>query len=257
MRLAGKVALISGAAAGVRGETMGFGGASAWLLVREGANVVLGDINEELGRKTVAEINESGAEAMFVRLDVTSEQDWIDIVQGTVSRFGRLDILVNNAGIPGQVNMENTTEEIWDAHMAINAKGVFLGTKHAIPELRKAGGGSIINISSFYGMVGSPGSPSYSASKGAVRIFTKSAAVQYAKDKIRVNSIHPGPCLTPMGSGVLSEDPERRAALLTTVPVGRFGNADDIAYAILYLASDESSFITGAELVIDGGITAQ
>ena len=257
MRLAGKVALISGAATGVQGETMGFGGASAWLFVREGAKVVLSDVNEDLGRKTVGQIRESGGEAMFVRLDVTSEQDWIDTVQATVSSFGRLDILVNNAGIPGQVNMENTTAEIWDSHMAINAKGVFLGTKYAIPELRKAGGGSIINISSFYGMVGSPGSPSYSASKGAVRIFTKSTAIQYAKDNIRVNSVHPGPCLTPMGAGVLSEDQERRATLLATIPTGRFGNADDIAHAILYLASDESSFVTGAELVIDGGITAQ
>ena len=256
MRLAGKVALISGAAAGVQGEPMGFGGASAWLFVREGAKVVLGDVNEELGRKTAAQIRESGGEAMFVRLDVTIEQDWIDVVQATVSSFGRLDIVVNNAGIAGRENMEQTTAEIWDAHMAIHARGVFLGTKHAIPELRRVGGGSIINISSFYGMVGSPGSPAYSAAKGAVRIFTKSAAIQYAKDRIRVNSVHPGPCLTPMGRSVLT-DPERLAALLAQVPAGRFGNADDTAYGILYLASDESAYVTGAELVIDGGITAQ
>lgn len=257
MRLAGKTALISGAANGVQGETMGFGGASAWLFAREGAKVVLGDIDDGPGLKTAAQIRESGGDAMFVHLDVTSEQDWTRAVRTTVSSFGRLDILINNAGIPGADDMERSTAETWDAHMAVNAKGVFLGTRHAVPEMRQAGGGSIVNISSFYGIVGSPGSPSYSASKGAVRMFTKSAAIQYARDGIRVNSVHPGPCLTPMGRGVLSADPQRRAAMLTRIPAGRFGTADDITHAILYLASDESSFVTGAELVIDGGITAR
>ena len=257
MRLAGKTAIITGAANGVRGETMGFGGAAAWLFVREGAKVVLGDIDDGAGLKTAAQIRENGGNALFVHLDVTRDQDWGCAVHKTLSSFGRLDVLVNNAGIPGTDNMEQSTVETWDTHMAVNAKGVFLGAKHAVPEMRRAGGGSIVNISSFYGIVGSPGSPSYSASKGAVRIFTKSAAIQYARDGIRVNSIHPGPCLTPMGSGVLSADPERRDSMLAQIPAGRFGTADDIAYAILYLASDESSFVTGAELVIDGGITAR
>ena len=256
MRLEGKVALITGAATGVEGELMGFGGTAARLFAREGAKVALGDIDEAGGEKTAAQIGESGGAALFVRLDVTSEQDWIDAIQITVSHFGRLDILVNNAGTSAPYLVHETTEENWDAQMAVHAKGVFLGTKHAIPEMRRVGGGSIVNTSSIVGIVGSPTSTAYPAAKGAIRIFTKSAAVQYAKDKIRVNSVHPGFCLTPMLEGI-SPDPRYREERLATVPAGRLGSADDIAYGILFLASDESSYITGAELVIDGGMTAQ
>jgi NAD(P)-dependent dehydrogenase (short-subunit alcohol dehydrogenase family) len=256
MRLEGKVALISGAATGVQGEPMGFGGASAWLFVREGAKVVLGDINEEGGARTAAQIHESGGEALFVRLDVTREQDWIDAIRTTVDEFGKLDILVNNAGTGARTTVEETTEVIWDGQMAVHAKGAFLGTKHAIPEMRKIGGGSIVNISSIMGIVGASHAPAYSAAKGAIRLFTKAAAIQYAGEKIRVNSVHPGFVVTPLTQAFFS-DPEESASRLATVPAGRFGTADEIASGILFLASDESSYMTGSELVIDGGMTAR
>ena len=256
MRLEGKVALISGAASGVEGDLMGFGGAAARLFAREGAKVVLTDINQESGQQTAAQINESGGEATFLRLDVTNEQDWIDAVRATVSSYGRLDILVNNAGTGARYTVEDTTEEVWDIQMNIHAKGTFLGTKHAIPEMRKVGGGSIINVSSIYGLVGSDTSTAYHAAKGAIRLFTKSAAIQYAKENIRVNSVHPGYALTPLTQRGYA-NPEYLERILSRIPIGRVGTADDIAYGMLYLASDESSFVTGSELVIDGGTTAQ
>ncbi len=256
MRLEGKVALISGAATGVDGELMGFGGATAKLFVREGAKVVLTDINEESGQKTASEIREQGGDAMFLRLDVTREQDWINAVQVTVSSYGKLDILVNNAGTGAQFTVEDTPEEVWDSQMDIHAKGTFLGTKHAIPEMRKAGGGSIVNVSSIYGIVGSPSSTAYHAAKGAIRLFTKAAAIQYAKENIRVNSVHPGYVFTPMTERIFS-DPEVRDWRVSKTPLGRLGKAEDVVYGILYLASDESSFVTGSELIIDGGLSAQ
>ncbi len=256
MRLEGKVALISGAASGVEGDLMGFGGAAARLFAREGAKVVLTDINQESGQQTAAQINESGGEATFLRLDVTNEQDWIDAVRATVSSYSRLDILVNNAGTGARYTVEETTEEVWDTQMNIHAKGTFLGTKHAIPEMRKVGGGSIINVSSIYGLVGSDTSTAYHAAKGAIRLFTKSAAIQYAKENIRVNSVHPGYALTPLTQRGYA-NPEYLERILSRIPMGRVGTADDIAYGMLYLASDESSFVTGSELVIDGGTTAQ
>ena len=256
MRLEGKVALISGGAHGVKGEVMGFGGASAWLFVREGARVVLGDIAVEDGERTAAQIRDDGGEALFVKLDVTSEEDWQAAVQATLSSFGRLDVLVNNAGTGGRHTVEDTTEDMWDGQMNVHAKGVFLGTKHAIPAMRAGGGGSIINISSIYGLVGSSRSTAYHAAKGAIRIFTKSAAIQYAGENIRVNSVHPGFATTPM-TAAGSQDEERRAAIIGRIPMGRYGSPEEIANGILYLASDESSFVTGSELVIDGGTTAQ
>ncbi|MCH7745610.1 MAG: glucose 1-dehydrogenase [Chloroflexi bacterium] len=256
MRLEGKVALITGAAAGVEGELMGFGGASAHLFTREGAKVVLCDINEEMGEKTASQVRDNGGDAIFVRLDVTSEQDWADAIKTTISSFGRLDILVNNAGTGARFNVEDTTVEVWDGQMDVHAKGVFLGTKFAIPEMRKVGGGSIINTSSIYGIVGSQTSAAYHAAKGAIRIFTKAAAIQYAGDNIRVNSVHPGFAATPM-TRESYDDPERYETTLERIPMGRVGNANEIAYGILYLASDESSFVTGSEIVIDGGVTAQ
>ena len=256
MRLEGKIALITGAATGVEGELMGFGGATARLFVREGAKVVVTDINEPMGQETASQIRETGGEAIFLRLDVTNEQDWIDAIETTVARFGKLDILVNNAGTPALEVVEKTTVEVWDAQMALHARGVFLGTKHAIPEMRKLGGGSIVNVSSVMGLVGSPRSTAYHAAKGAVRLFTKAAAVQYAAEGIRVNSVHPGFVKTPMTRTRFS-DPKILAERLASVPMGRLGTVDEIVYGILYLASDESSFVTGAELVIDGGMTAQ
>ena len=256
MRLEGKVALISGAASGVAGELMGFGGAAARMFCREGAKVVLGDINAEGGERTAAQIRADGGEARFVRLDVTREGDWVDAVAATIAAYSRLDILVNNAGTGARYTVEETTEAAWDGQMDVHAKGTFLGTKHAVPEMLKAGGGAIVNISSIYGIVGSPTSTAYHAAKGAIRLLTKSAAIQYAGDGIRVNSIHPGYCHTPLTDG--SYQNERHFAWINErIPIGRVGNADDIAYGIVFLASEEASFITGAELVIDGGTTAQ
>jgi len=249
MRLENKVALISGGARGM-------GAAEARLFASEGAKVVIGDVLDEEGRQTEAEINETGGECLFVRLDVTSENNWQEIVAATVARFGKLDILVNNAGIARPGTVEETTSELWETIMDINAKGVFLGTRAAIPEMRKAGGGSIINISSIYGLVGSGGSTAYPASKGAVRLLTKSTAIQYAGEGIRANSVHPGYISTPMTEAI-GVDPDRNQRILASTPLGRWGEPEDVAYGVLFLASDESSFMTGSELVIDGGWTAQ
>ena len=256
MRLEGKVALITGAAAGVEGALMGFGGAAARLFAREGAKVVLTDILVEQGERSAAEIREMGGDAIFVKLDVTSDEDWQKAIEATLAAYGRLDVMINNAGTGAPANVEDTTVDVWDGQMDVHAKGVFLGTKYAIPEMRKVGGGSIINTSSIYGLVGSPGSTAYHAAKGAIRIFSKAAAIQYAPDGIRVNSIHPGFMRTPM-TRPRYEDPVRHTELLERIPMGRMGTADEIAYGMLYLASDESAFVTGSELVIDGGVTAQ
>jgi cyclopentanol dehydrogenase len=249
MRLENKVALISGGARGM-------GAVEAKLFISEGAKVVIGDVLEDEGRRTEAEINEAGGECLFVPLDVTSEAAWQDAVQAAVRRFGKLGILVNNAGIYRTERVEETSSELWDQVMGINAKGVFLGTKHAIPEMRNAGGGSIVNISSVAGLVGDNISAAYASSKGAVRLLTKSTAVQYAKEGIRCNSVHPGTIETPMTADMLV-DPQYRQDRMERTPLQRLGTAQDVAYGVLYLASDESSFVTGSELVIDGGRTAQ
>ncbi len=249
-RLDGKVVLISG---GARGQ----GATEAKMMASEGAKVVFGDILDDEGKMVESEISEVGHEATYVHLDVTKEADWKAAVDTAVDRYGKLDILVNNAGILIRKSIEETTEEEWDRIMAINAKGVFLGTKQAIPAMRLAGGGSIVNISSTAGLVGSlDGSPSYTATKGAVRLFTKATAIQYAKENIRCNSVHPGPIDTVMINDTLT-DPIRRERRMQRLPLKRIGTTEDIAYGVLYLASDESSFVTGAELVIDGGTTAE
>ncbi len=250
MRLENKVALISGGARGM-------GAAEARMFAREGAKVVIGDVLDAEGTRVAAEIAESGGDALFVHLDVTHEEDWRSAIGAATSSFGKLDILVNNAGIWRRGRVEDTTVEDWDMILDVNAKGVFLGTKLAIPEMRKAGGGSIINISSTAGLVGGPRSSAYTASKGAVRLFTKATAVQYAQDGIRANSIHPGPIDTPMIQQVWHGEEQSREAALARTPLGRIGTPEDIAYGVLFLASDESSFMTGSELVIDGGSTAQ
>ncbi|MDA1127716.1 MAG: glucose 1-dehydrogenase [Chloroflexi bacterium] len=249
MRLQGKVALITGAA---RGQ----GAAEARLFAQEGAKVVLADVLDQEGTAVAAEIAEAGGDAVYVHLDVTNEDDWDAAVRSAVSSFEKLDILVNNAGIWRKGHVLETSSEQWDDLMGVNAKGVFLGTKAAIPEMRKAGGGSVINISSTAGLVGSRTSAAYSASKGAVRLLTKSTAIQYAAEGIRANSIHPGPIDTDMGDQVWPDADSRESAVGRTA-LARIGTAQDIAYGALYLASDESSFVTGSELVIDGGSTAQ
>ena len=248
MRLENKVAFISGGARGM-------GAAEAKLFSREGAKVVIGDILEEEGRQTEAEINEASGECLFVQLDVTSESDWQRAIAATVARFGKLDILINNAGIFRSERVEEISGELWDEVMSINVKGVFLGTKCAIPEMRNAGGGSIINISSVAGLIGDVISAAYTTSKGAVRLFTKSTAIQYAGDGIRANSIHPGTIDTPMTAEMLKG--WYREDRINRTPLRRLGQSDDVAYGALYLASDESSFVTGSELVIDGGRSAE
>ena len=247
MRLEGKVALISGGARGMGAE-------EALLFAREGARVVIADVLDE-GRDIAAQIG--GGQAVFARLDVTNEGDWQRAVSLAEEVYKRLDILVNNAGVSAVGGIEDTTEEEWDRVMSVNAKGVFLGTKYAIPAMQRAGGGSIINISSQLGIVAmSESSPQYIASKGAVRLLTKSTAIQYAADGIRCNSVHPGPIVTPMTEGRRS-DPAVRELMTSRIPLGRYGEAIDVAYGVLYLASDEASFVTGSELVIDGGWVAQ
>ena len=246
-KLDGKVALISG---GARGQ----GAAEARLFAQEGAKVVLGDILDEQGQQVEAEINELGGDALYIHLDVTSEADWQSAVQAAVDRYGKLDILVNNAAIVIQkAAIEDRTADEWDRIFEVNAKGVFLGTKHSIPEMRKAGGGSIVNISSVAGIGQSMHQePAYAASKGAVRIFSKVTASQHAADGIRCNSVHPGPIDTDMLHSSMGS-PEGLENRLTRVPLRRMGTADEIAKGVLYLASDDSSYVTGSELVIDGG----
>ena len=249
MRLQGKVALITG---GARGQ----GAAEARIFAREGARVVIADVLDPDGMAVAAEINELGGDATFVHLDVSSEPDWQQAIEATVSAYGKLNVLVNNAAIWRGGHVLDTSGEQWDSVLDINAKGVFLGTKLAIPEMRRAGGGSIINISSTAGLVGSRTSTAYSASKGAVRLFTKSTAVQYGPENIRANSIHPGPIDTAMGDQVWPDAGSREETIERTV-LKRIGAPEDIANGALFLASDESSFMTGAELVIDGGLTSQ
>ena len=249
MRLAGKVALITGGASGM-------GQSEAMIFAREGARVIVGDILEAEGKEVVARIGGAGGQAGFEKLDVTNEADWQAAVAAAVARFGKLDILVNNAGISGTYDPDTTSTAAWDRIMDVNAKGVFLGMKHAIPAMQRAGGGSIVNISSISGFVGQRAiHMAYNASKGAVRIATKAAAVQHARNGIRVNSVHPG-MMPPMKSSKMSADPDWRAKMIGAVPMKREGRVEEVAYAVLFLASDEASYITGTELVVDGGYLA-
>ena len=249
MRLEGKVALISG---GARGQ----GATEGQLFVDEGAKVVLADILDVEGEAAAAQIRENGGDASYVHLDVASEDDWRSAVEFTLQTYGRLDILINNAAIYKRTPIVDTDVEEWRQIMEINSTGVFLGTKHAIPAMQRSGGGSIINISSTAGLVGSGRGSAYGASKGSVRLFTKYTAIQHALDGIRANSIHPGPIDTEMIADNLAT-PEGRAESEARVPLKRIGTVMDVAYGALFLASDESSYMTGAELVIDGGVTAR
>jgi NAD(P)-dependent dehydrogenase (short-subunit alcohol dehydrogenase family) len=260
-RLVGKVAIVTGGASGIGAET-------ARVFAQHGAKVLLTDTNADLGERTAKEISASGSVARFAFHDVCDEALWTAIVAQTENSYGRLDVLCNSAGISGRdpsvivqsgptagLRVAEQTLEQWNRVMEINATGIFLGTRAAIPAMQRAGGGSIINISSICGIIGSHANAAYHASKGAVRLFSKAAAIQYAADGIRVNSVHPGFVNTPLTERVHAH-PEIARKRLEATPLGRFGTAADIAAGCLYLASDEASWVTGSELVIDGGMTA-
>jgi len=260
-RLLGKVAIVTGGASGIGAET-------ARVFAQQGASVVLCDVQDELGEAVAKQIGEAGGVAEYRRLDVCSEAGWIALVDAAEQRYGKVDVLGNIAGISGRPSgmtvqvgniaggsLTEQTLEGWNRIMEVNATGVFLGTRSVIAAMQRAGGGSVINISSICGIVGSFANAAYHASKGAVRIFSKSVAIQYAKDQIRVNSIHPGFVDTPMARpGLLGN--ESGKARMDATPLGRFGKPIDIAMGCLYLASDEAAWVTGSELVIDGGMTA-
>ena len=246
-RLDGKVALVSGGASGI-------GAAHARIFAAEGAKLVAGDLQEDKGRAVVEAVNRDGGEAIFVHLDVARQADWERAVGEAVSRFGKLTTLINNAGIYWPRGTEEETLEGWNTMISVNQTGVWLGMKAAVPAMREAGGGAIVNISSLYGLIGSPGSITYHATKGAVRLMTKSAALEYVKEGIRVNSIHPGQIDTPILSGLT---PDQNEQIKAATPMGRLGRPEEIAYGSLYLCSDEAAYTTGAELVIDGGWFAQ
>jgi NAD(P)-dependent dehydrogenase (short-subunit alcohol dehydrogenase family) len=252
-RLHGKVAIVTGGASGIGAAT------SRLFAAEEVLGVVIADVNAPTGKALAPELDHSGERALFQRLDGTREDQCIAAIDAAVAGTGRLDVLVNNAGRGTPVSrpiVENTTAEAWDEMFATNAKGVFLGMRVAIPTMRHSGGGSIINIASVYAMVGSPLGTAYSASKGAVRALTRTAAVQYAREGIRVNAVFPGYVETPMTREWHARPDVRRDRIAQTL-LGRLAQPEDIAWGILYLASDESSYVTGSEPVIDGGVTAR
>lgn len=253
-RVQDKVAIVTGGA-------LGIGQATCRLLAKEGASVAVTDVLDQEGRKLVQEIIEQGGKAEYWHLDVSKEENVKHVVAEVREKWGSIDILVNNAGIAG---VNKPTHEIaeteWNALMAVNVNGVFLCTKHTVISMLETGGGSIVNLSSIYGLISAPNIPAYHASKGAVRLMTKTDALLYAKNNIRVNSVHPGFIWTPLVDRFLAQQGDvaaGREALNQLHPLGHIGEPDDIAYGILYLASDESKFVTGSELVIDGGYTAQ
>ena len=273
MRLQGKIAIITGAATGLSGEIRGIGGAAAWVFAREGATVYLADINDEMGERAAAEIREAGGAALYIHLDVTDEDLWHAAIDSIVRAEGALDVLVNNAGTgrahggnysdpDGPRNAEEalkvefTTIGGLERELLVHVRGAMLGMKYAIPEMRKSGGGSIVNVSSIHGIVGVDTITAYSTAKAAMRHMSKTVAIQYASENIRVNSVHPGYTKTPLALPLFT-DPELYADRTSQIPMGRFAESTEIAEGILFLASDESSYITGAELVIDGGHNAQ
>lgn len=251
-RVKGKVAVVTGAARGI-------GRACALRLAEEGAAVAVTDLLDDEGQGVVDEITSNGGRAAYWKLDVSDEAAVERVFNETADRWGRLDIVVNNAGIAGPAEPTDKIDEAdWDKLFAVNVKGVFFGTKHAVPHLRKAGGGSIINMSSIYGLVGAADAPAYHAAKGAVTLMSKNDALLYAGEDIRVNAVHPGFIRTPMVEQADEEfDGQLIPAVTAKTPVGRLGEPDDIAWAVVYLASDESRFVTGSSLVVDGGYTAK
>ena len=246
-RVEGKIAFVTGGGSGMGRE-------HALLMAEEGASIIVSDVNEAGGRETVSMINSKGGQGLFINFDVASETAWQAAVNQAVSTFGRVDILVNNAGILLMKLIQDTTGPELDRMLNVNVKGVFFGCKHILPAMQKAGGGSIINISSIYGVIGASHASDYQASKGAVRILTKSVAVEYAPFNIRCNSIHPGVIRTPMTTDILTSAESTRAILGSTI-LRRPAEPREVAYPVLFLASSESSYITGAEIMVDGGYT--
>ena len=255
------MARLSGTCAFVTGGAVGIGRAICLRMAQEGARVAVTDLRDHEGEALTDQIRQRGGQAQYWHLDVSREADVQRVLDEAAATMGGLHTLVNNAGISGANKpTHEITEAEWDALMAVNVKGVFFCTKHAVPHLRRAGGGSIVNLSSIYGLVGAPDAPPYHASKGAVRLMSKTDALLYARDRIRVNSVHPGFIWTPMVEAFLDQAPDppaARAALDAKHPLGHIGEPDDVAWGVVYLASDESKFVTGSELVIDGGYTAQ
>jgi NAD(P)-dependent dehydrogenase (short-subunit alcohol dehydrogenase family) len=250
-RIENKVIIVTGGALGIGRET-------CRLLTKEGAKVAVTDVLDKEGQNLIEEINQSSGVAKFWHLDVTNEKEVEKVYAEVVKEFGKLDATVNNAGIAGADKpTHELTEKEWDVVMNVNVKGVFFCTKHAISHMKKSGGGSIINLSSIYGLVGAGDIPPYHASKGAVRLMSKNDALIYAKDNIRVNSVHPGFIWTPLVEELGKKNPGFRKHLDSLHPIGHVGESIDIAYGILYLVSDESKFVTGSELVIDGGYTCK
>jgi len=251
MRLQDKVAIITGAGSGIGRE-------AALIFAREGARIVVGDLNEEGGRQTVADVTAKGGEALYVQADVSKAASMENLVRETEAHFGKLDVIFNNAGIfpDADGSVLDTSDEVWDLVMTVNLKGVFLGCKFAIPALIRAGGGCIINSASFVALIGAATSQiAYTASKGGVLSMTREIAVEFARQNIRANALCPGPVFTPLMQSILS-DPAKRQRRLVHIPPGRFAQAQEIANAALFLASDEASYVNGATFVVDGGITA-
>lgn len=248
-RLSGKVAIITGGGSGMGAE-------EAILFAKEGASVIVSDRDESKGQATAKTIIKAGGKALFLKHDVTKEASWQEVIDQASRTFGGINILVNNAAVLLSKTLENTSVEEWDLLFDVNAKGVFLGCKHVIPIMRKVGGGSIVNVSSMFAFVGISGMAAYITAKGAVKILTTALAAECVSDHIRVNSLHPGLIETPMVAGIM-KDPESYNRYLSKIPMGRAGKVEEIAQAALFLASDESSYMTGSALVVDGGYTAQ
>jgi len=248
-RLQNKVAIITGAGSGMGRE-------EALLFAREGAKVVATDINEAAVQAVAKEIRDAGGQAQGFAHNVASEEDWNSIVAKTVETYGKVDVLVNNAGVSLAVGLLDTTIDQWNRVMGINVTGTFLGMKHVVPNMIENNGGSVINISSIAGLTGGSGAGAYTASKGAVRMLTKAAAVDYGKHNIRVNSVHPGFIETPMSSDLIKNE-QMLQWFLSQTALPRVGGASEVASAVLFLASDDSSYVTGIELPVDGGVTAK
>ena len=249
MRLKGKVAIVTGGASGL-------GASTANIFAKEGAKVVVADLLQTEGEAVVSEISGSGGVAAFYELNVKDPSGWEQVTKNTLAAYEKIDVLVNNAGLSGSTP-DRMNIDVWDQQMEVNARGVFLGMRAVVPAMRDVGGGSIINISSMSGFVGQDYvHMGYNAAKGAVRLATKAAAIQFAPDNIRVNSVHPG-VMPPMRSSQTTSDPEVRKKMIAAVPLGREGRVQEVAFANLFLASDESSYITGIELPVDGGYIAQ